>query len=62
MKKVVKKLHVIFILFFISACTPEVGSKEWCKMMDALNKSDWTFREGKDYLKHCVFKKNNTNN
>ncbi len=38
----------------LSACSPEVGSKEWCGEMNEKNKADWTANEAKDFAKHCI--------
>ncbi len=47
---------VIATMFFttLPSCT-KVGSKSWCKKMEAKSAADWTPREAKDYAKHCVF-------
>ncbi len=55
MKNSTKTLLLFISVCFISACTPEVGSPEWCKKMKEKNKGDWTVNETKDYLKHCSF-------
>jgi hypothetical protein len=39
----------------LSACSPEVGSKEWCEDMKGKDKGSWTANEAKDFAKHCVF-------
>jgi len=52
MKKITTSL---IILTFLFACTPKVGSKEWCKNMKEKDKGDWTMTETKDYAKHCIF-------
>ena len=39
----------------LSACSPEVGSKEWCEDMKAKDKGTWTANEAKDFAKHCIF-------
>jgi hypothetical protein len=52
MKKIV---CLTITLIFITACTPKVGSKEWCKNMKEKDKGDWTMTETKDYAKHCIF-------
>lgn len=48
----------IFLLLaatiLLAACEPEVGSPEWCDMMDKKPKGDWTFNETADYTKHCI--------
>ena len=41
---------------FIVACSPEVGSKEWCDDLKKKPKGDWTANQAKDFAKHCVFK------
>ncbi|WP_423187888.1 DUF3012 domain-containing protein [Alishewanella sp. d11] len=41
-------------LVLLTACAPEVGSKKWCKAMDAKPKGDWSMNEAKDYTKHCL--------
>ena len=38
----------------LGACSPEVGSPEWCKKMDNTPKGDWTPNDEDAYLKHCV--------
>ncbi|QOL24748.1 DUF3012 domain-containing protein [Thalassotalea sp. LPB0316] len=50
-----KKLSSLVFVCFIAACTPEVGSEKWCKMMDEKPKGEWTANEASDYAKHCVF-------
>lgn len=52
-----KKLLIsIFSLILITACAPEVGSKDWCAQLKEKPKGDWTATEAKDYAKHCLFK------
>ncbi len=38
----------------LSACSAEIGSKEWCEGMKEKNKGDWTATEAKDFAKHCI--------
>lgn len=38
----------------LSACSPEVGSKEWCTQMKEKPKGDWSANEAADFAKHCV--------
>jgi len=56
MKNICKILVTLTTLLLLAACTPEVGSPEWCKMMKEKEKGDWTINEGKDYLNYCVLK------
>ncbi len=44
------------IIFVLSACAPEIGSKEWCENLKEKSKGDWTITETKNYAKHCLFK------
>jgi hypothetical protein len=44
------------ILFFATtliACSPEIGSDQWCANMKDKPKGDWTTNEAVDYTKHC---------
>lgn len=38
----------------LAACSPEVGSKEWCDDLKAKPKGDWSANEAKDFAKHCI--------
>ena len=38
----------------LAACSPEVGSEEWCDDMEEKDTGDWTANEATDYAKHCV--------
>ena len=49
-------LLAIFMIFLLGACSPEVGSDDWCKSLKEKNKADWTSREARDFAKHCIFK------
>jgi len=44
----------IFAISALSACSPEVGSKEWCAKMKEKPKGDWSANEAGDFAKHCV--------
>lgn len=39
----------------LTACSPEVGSKEWCADLKEKPKGDWSANEAADFAKHCVF-------
>ena len=46
---------VIAALFaMLAACSPEVGSKEWCEAMKNKPKGDWTANEAADFAKNCI--------
>lgn len=56
LKRSTKSLATVFgLLFLLAACSPEVGSKEWCEDMKAKAKGDWTANEATDFAKNCVF-------
>lgn len=42
-------------LFALTACEPEVGSKEWCEDIKAKGVDNVTANEATDYAKNCVF-------
>lgn len=56
MNKIVSLGALVAALLFLAGCSPEVGSKAWCEMMDKKPKGDWSANEAKDYAKSCVFK------
>jgi hypothetical protein len=45
---------ILGLAAFIAACSPEVGSKEWCEDMKNKPKGDWTANEAADFAKHCI--------
>lgn len=50
-----KKLLAVISVLYLSACSPEIGSKEWCEELKEKPKGDWTANETKDFTKHCIF-------
>ncbi len=38
----------------LAACSPEVGSKEWCKAMKEKPKGDLSANEAMEFAKSCV--------
>ncbi len=38
----------------LAACSPEVGSKEWCEDLKKKDKGSWTANEAKDFAKSCI--------
>lgn len=38
----------------MAACSPEVGSEEWCNQLKEKPKGDWTANEASDFAKHCI--------
>ena len=59
MKLTFKTLMLAGLLAFgmvgLSACSPEVGSKEWCEDMKEKPKGDWSANEAAEFAKSCVF-------
>lgn len=52
-----KKLILILgSLALLNACSPKVGSPEWCEKIKEKDKGDLTANEAKDFAKHCIFK------
>ncbi|WP_100644686.1 DUF3012 domain-containing protein [Alteromonas facilis] len=51
-----KIIAVLAAVLFVTACAPEVGSKEWCEDLQEKPKGDWTANEAKDYASHCIFR------
>ncbi len=39
----------------LTACSPEVGRKEWCDDLKKKDKGEWTANEAKEFAKNCVF-------
>jgi hypothetical protein len=44
------------VAVLLAACSPEVGSDEWCNDMKEKAKGDWTASEAADFAKNCVLK------
>ncbi len=38
----------------VGACSPEVGTKEWCADIQEKPKGDWSVNEAKDFAMHCM--------
>ncbi|MDP6390643.1 MAG: DUF3012 domain-containing protein [Alphaproteobacteria bacterium] len=45
---------VASVLALLAACSPEVGSKEWCEDLKKKPKGDWTANEAADFAKSCI--------
>ena len=44
------------VAVLLAACSPEVGSDEWCNDMKEKATGDWTANEASDFAKSCVLK------
>ncbi len=51
-----KKLALTTIILLLTACSPEIGSEQWCTDLKEKPKGDWTANEATDFAKHCIFK------
>ena len=47
-------LWLMTLAIVFSACTPEVGSDEWCVHMKEKPKGDWTANEAGAYAENCL--------
>jgi hypothetical protein len=50
-----KFIALCLSVFVLAACSPTVGSDEWCAALKEKPKGDWTATEATDYAKSCVF-------
>jgi len=46
----------LFVALLIGACSPQVGSDEWCEDMVETPKGDWSANDAKAFAQHCIFK------
>ncbi len=44
----------VLIAWLLSACSPEVGSKDWCATLKEKPKGEWSLNEATDFAKHCL--------
>ena len=56
MKKYFATFALITSVFLLQACSPKVGSEEWCVDLKEKPKGDWTANEAKEFAKSCIFK------
>jgi len=57
MNTVKRTIALVGALAFLAACSPAVGSKEWCEDMKQKPKGEWSANEAADFAKHCVLPK-----
>ena len=53
--KIISAVLALLFTLTLSACSPEVGSDDWCGTMKEKPKGDWTANETKTYAQHCLF-------
>lgn len=56
MTLVFRAASLLLASLLLVACSPKVGSDEWCAAMKAKSAGDWTSNEAADFAKHCIFK------
>ncbi len=57
MKNAFAVVAVALSLAFVTvACSPDVGSKEWCEQIKKKDKGKLTADEAKNFAKHCLLK------
>ncbi len=49
-------LVAFLALFAVAACSPEVGSAEWCAQLKEKPKGDWSANEATEFAKSCILK------
>jgi len=54
MKKILLLMFGMTLALSLSACAPEVGSKDWCAQLKEKPKGDWSSNEVADFAKHCI--------
>ena len=47
-------MAMILGMFVVSACSPEVGSKEWCDAIKEKPKSEWNANEATEFTNSCL--------
>ena len=53
-RNIIVSFAAVLFAASVIACSPEVGSKEWCADMKEKDKGQWTAEEVKDFAKHCI--------
>jgi len=53
-KKIIIAFCGIFAIAALTACSPAVGSKEWCDDLKEKPKGEWTTNEVTEFAKSCV--------
>lgn len=54
LQRIVRAAAAAALAILLAACSPEVGSKEWCADMKAKPKGDWSANEVAAFAKSCV--------
>ena len=54
LKKIVTLGFVTAFALGVAACSPAVGTPEWCTEMKDKPKGDWTANEATEFAKNCL--------
>jgi len=54
LKKIVTLGFVAAFALGVAACSPAVGTPEWCAEMKDKPKGDWTANEATEFAKNCL--------
>ncbi len=52
--RILKTAAVFVVISTVAACSPSVGSKEWCEDLKEKDKGQWTVQEAADFAKYCI--------
>jgi len=52
----IQLLFLLITALLLGGCDPEVGTEEWCILMQEKPKGDWTSNEAGDFAQHCLFR------
>ncbi len=44
------------IATLLAACSPAVGSEEWCNDLKQKPQGEWTANDAADFAKHCLLR------
>ncbi len=44
------------VAVLIAACSPAVGSEEWCNDMKQKPQGEWSVNQAADFAKHCLLR------
>ncbi len=54
--KMKKLLVLLGAVTLLTACSPEVGSEDWCNQLKDKPKGDWTANEATEFAKSCIIR------
>ena len=54
-RSLIRTIAMLSFVCLLAACEPEVGSEQWCSMMQDTPRGDWSANEALDYGRHCLF-------